>query len=128
MATSAAASSMLQLEFSSLHVTAAASKNVSSVASPSCKVVSWSGLRTKGLQQVGSSRSWRELKQEVRSRARVCAVAELFESEVLGTDGDAEGEAAAAEEAPVKTVKPKTGKAALLLKSDRVSAPSLQFL
>lgn len=118
MATSAAASSMLQLEFSSLHVTAAASKNASSVASPSCKVVSWSGLRTKGLQQVGSSRSWRELKQEVRSRARVCAVAELFESEVLGTEGEGE-EGAVAEEAPVKTVKPKTGKAALLLKSDR---------
>lgn len=46
----------------------------------------------------------------------MCAVAELFESEVLGTQEEGD----VAEEAPVKTVKPKTGKAALLLKRDRV--------
>lgn len=67
---------------------------------------------------MGSSRTWRDLKREVGgARARVCAVAELFESEVLGSQEDL------VEETPViKTVKPKTGKAALVLKSDRVSA------
>jgi len=64
---------------------------------------------------VGGARTWRSLKKELGVRGRVCAVAELFESEVLGTDEE-EG---SAEEAPVKTVKPKTGKRALILKSDR---------
>jgi len=64
----------------------------------------------------GSARAWRDVKKEVgNARARVCAVAELFESEVLG-EAEEEGSVA---EAPVKTVKPKTGKAALPLKSDR---------
>ena len=67
--------------------------------------------------QVGGPRAWRELRKEVCGRARVCAVAEVFESEVLGTQEDG----ASSEEAPVKTVKPKTGKAALPLKRDRVS-------
>ncbi|KAG0554003.1 hypothetical protein KC19_12G055300 [Ceratodon purpureus] len=114
MATSAA--SML-LEFSSLTVAASASAHkggVSTTAGGSSRVSSWNGLRSGGLQ-VGASRTWRDVKREVSGRARVCAVAELFESEVLGTDE----EGAPAEEAPVKTVKPKTGKAALLLKSDR---------
>jgi len=68
-----------------------------------------------------SARTWRDVKKEVgNARGRVCAVAELFESEVLG-DAEEEGSVA---EAPVKTVKPKTGKAALPLKSDRVSVDS----
>jgi len=71
-----------------------------------------------------NARKWSDLKREVRggARARVCAVAELFESEVLGDGAEAEEETT-----PVKTVKPKTGKAALILKSDRVSALFLIF-
>jgi large subunit ribosomal protein L1 len=107
MATSAA--SML-LEFSSLNVAASASAAHKTRVSQSDRVSSRNGLRIGGLQ----ARTWRELKKEVSGRARVCAVADLFESELLGIP-----EEGAAEEAPAKTTKPKTGKAALLLKSDR---------
>lgn len=117
MTTSAA--SML-LEFSSLSVAASgAAVNKSGGVPQSSGVssrVSWSGLRAGGLQ-VGGVKTWRDVKKVVGAKARVCAVAELFESEVLGSEGDG----AEAAEAPVKAVKPKTGKAALPLKSDRVS-------
>uniref|UniRef100_A0A7I4CNM7 Ribosomal protein n=1 Tax=Physcomitrium patens TaxID=3218 RepID=A0A7I4CNM7_PHYPA len=119
-----AAASML-LEFSSLHVAASASathRNGSASQSNGVSSrVSWSGLWTGGGVPSGVARGcqWRDVKKDVEGRARVCAVAELFESEVLGT----EDEGAALEDAPVKSVKPKTGKAALPLKSDRVSLP-----
>jgi hypothetical protein len=100
------------LEFSSLNVAASASAAHKTRVSQSDRVSSRNGLRIGGLQ----ARTWRELKKEVSGRARVCAVADLFESELLGIP-----EEGAAEEAPAKTTKPKTGKAALLLKSDRVS-------
>uniref|UniRef100_A0A7I4CD16 Ribosomal protein n=1 Tax=Physcomitrium patens TaxID=3218 RepID=A0A7I4CD16_PHYPA len=115
-----AAASML-LEFSSLHVAASASathRNGSASQSNGVSSrVSWSGLWTGGGVPSGVARGcqWRDVKKDVEGRARVCAVAELFESEVLGT----EDEGAALEDAPVKSVKPKTGKAALPLKSDR---------
>lgn len=114
MATSAA--SML-LEFSSLNVAASASAAHKTGVSQSDRVSSWNGLRIGGLRIGGlQARTWRELKKEVSGRARVCAVADLFESELLGLPEEGAG---AAEEAPAKTTKPKTGKAALLLKSDR---------
>lgn len=117
MSTSAA--SML-LEFSALNV-AAHKSTVVAQSSGGGSRGSWNGLRAGVQVGGGGARAWREVKREVGSRARVCAVAELFESEVLGTDGEG---AVAEEEAVVKAVKPKTGKAALLLKRDRVSSLS----
>jgi hypothetical protein len=62
-------------------------------------------------------RTWLDLKREVACSARVCLVAELFPS--LESDVLEDGEQEIAPQAPA--VKPKTGKAALPLKRDRVS-------
>lgn len=119
--TTSAASMLLDLApaLSSLNISTSASAAARKPASLNSSVSfrgNWNGLRAGGVQ-VGGASTWRSLKKELGVRVRVCAVAELFESEVLGTDEE-EG---SAEEAPVKTVKPKTGKRALILKSDRVS-------
>ncbi len=66
-------------------------------------------------------RTWLDLKREVACSARVCLVAELFPS--LESDVLEDGEQEIAPQAPA--VKPKTGKAALPLKRDRVSVSVL---
>lgn len=66
-------------------------------------------------------RTWLDLKREVACSARVCLVAELFPS--LESDVLEDGEQEIAPQAPA--VKPKTGKAALPLKRDRVSVSIL---
>jgi hypothetical protein len=72
------------------------------------------------------ARTWLDLKREVACSARVCLVAELFPS--LESDVLEDGEQEIAPQAPA--VKPKTGKAALPLKRDRVSVciPSVRLL
>lgn len=75
--------------------------------------------RPCGGRALAGGRTWQSVRRQVSGRARLAAVAELFpslESEVLGEDGED------VEEKPAVVVKPKTGKAALLLKRDRVSA------
>jgi hypothetical protein len=68
-------------------------------------------------------RTWLDLKREVACSARVCLVAELFPS--LESDVLDDGEQEIAPQAPA--VKPKTGKAALPLKRDRVSVSILSL-
>lgn len=80
--------------------------------------------RQCGGRALAGGRTWQSVRRQVSGRARLVAVAELFpslESEVLGEDGED------VEEKPAAAVKPKTGKAALLLKRDRVSARTPRF-
>jgi hypothetical protein len=123
MTTPAAASMLLDLSpcISFPHMLSSPCSSAAAVAAPG-------GVRFVSLPSLLQSRrprsvvrTWLDLKREVACSARVCLVAELFPS--LESDVLEDGEQEIAPQAPA--VKPKTGKAALPLKRDRVSVSIL---
>jgi hypothetical protein len=123
MTTPAAASMLLDLSpcISFPHMLSSPCSSAAAAAAPG-------GVRFVSLPSLLQSRrprsvvrTWLDLKREVACSARVCLVAELFPS--LESDVLEDGEQEIAPQAPA--VKPKTGKAALPLKRDRVSVSIL---